>query len=162
MLASLAQHLLENQRLRLGNNEVEVRGVEILKPPRVDADKPVRVTALSPITILSTFSKPDGGKVTHYYEPFERGWSEMLAQNLARKAKALGWEVDAFDALQGAYIKPLKVSRRDRKLVSYRGFVMQAWLGVYELGLPQGFIELAYDVGLGARNAQGFGMVEVV
>ena len=82
MLASLAEHLLENQRLRLGNNEVEVRGVEILKPPRVDADKPVRVTALSPITILSTFSKPDGGKVTHYYEPFG-GWSEMLAQNLA-------------------------------------------------------------------------------
>jgi CRISPR-associated endoribonuclease Cas6 len=28
--------------------------------------------------------------------------------------------------------------------------------------LPQPYFELAYDVGLGGKNAQGFGMVEVV
>ena len=162
VLASLAEHLLKCQRLHLGPNAVEVRGVEILKPPQVDASKPVRVNALSPITIHSTFDKPGGGKLTHYYEPFEKSWGEMLMQNLARKAGALEWEIDACEALQQAHIRPLKVSRRDRKLVSYRGFVMQAWLGVYELELPQGFFELAYDVGLGARNAQGFGMVEVM
>ena len=48
VLASLAEHLLKCQRLHLGPNAVEVRGVEILKPPRLDADQPVRVRALLP------------------------------------------------------------------------------------------------------------------
>ena len=161
VLASLAEHLLKCQRLHLGTNAVEVRGVEILKPPRIDADKPVRVRALSPITIHSTLDKPGGGKLTHYYEPLEGAWDEMLAQNLARKAKALGWEADAFEALEGAAATPLRVSHRDRKIVGYKGFTVQGWLGVYELRLPEAYFWLAYDVGLGARNAQGFGMIEV-
>ena len=85
----------------------------------------------------------------------------MLLQNLARKAKALEWE-DEGEALEHAYIKPLRVSERDKKIISYKGFSIQAWLGLYELKLPQAYFELAYDVGLGGKNAQGFGMVEVV
>ncbi len=161
VLASLAEHLLKSQSLRLGQNEVQVRGVEILRPPCFQDDRPIRVKALSPITIYSTFEKPDGGELTHYYNPQERDWSGMLLQNLVRKAKALGWE-DAGEALEHAYIKPHRVSERDKKIIGYKGFTVQAWLGTYELKLPQAYFELAYDVGLGGKNAQGFGMVEVV
>ncbi len=162
ILASLAEHLLKSQTLRLGQNEVQVGGVEILRPPCVQAGQSVRVKALSPITVYSTFEKPGGGKLTHYYSPQERDWSPMLLRNLARKAKALGWEDDTDRALAHAFIKPLRVSERDKKIVSYKGFSVQAWLGLYELKLPQGYFELGYDVGLGGKNAQGFGMVEVV
>ena len=162
ILASLAEHLLKSQTLRLGQNEVQVGGVEILRVPYFQADKPVRVRALSPITIYSTFQKPDGRKLTHYYSPLEQDWSPMLLQNLARKAKALTWEDDADKALEHASIKPLRVSERDKKIISYKGFSVQAWLGTYELRLPQAYFELAYDVGLGGKNAQGFGMIEVV
>ena len=161
VLASLAEHLLKSQSLRLGQNEVQVRGVEILRPPCFQDDQPIRVKALSPITIYSTFEKPDRGKLTHYYNLQEKDWSGMLPQNLVRKAKALGWE-DAGEALGHAYIKPHRVSERDRKIVGYKGFTVQAWMGRYELKLPQAYFELAYDVGLGGKNAQGFGMVEVV
>ena len=160
ILASLAEHLLKSQTLRLGHHEVRVHGVEILRPPCFQADQPVRVKALSPITIYSTFQKPGGGKLTHYYSPPEKDWSPMLLQNLARKAKALEWE-DEGKALENAYVKPLRVSERDKKIISYKGFSVQAWLGTYELKLPQAYFELAYDVGLGGKNAQGFGMVEV-
>ena len=162
ILASLAEHLLKSQTLRLGQHEVRVHGVEILRPPCFQADQPVRVKALSPITIYSTFQKPGGGKLTHYYSPPEEDWSPMLLQNLARKAKALDWNDDAEQALAHASIKPLRVSERDKKIISYKGFSVQAWLGIYELKLPQAYFELAYDVGLGGKNAQGFGMVEVV
>ena len=161
ILASLAEHLLKSQNLRLGQNEVQVRGVEILKPPCL-TESPVRVKALSPITIYSTFEKPSGGKLTHYYAPHEKDWSAMLMANLARKAGALEWELNPDEALEDAYIKPYRVSERDKKVVRYKGLVIEAWMGVYELKLPETFFELAYDVGLGGKNGQGFGMVEVM
>ena len=162
VLASLAEHLLKSQTLRLGQNEVQIGGVEILRPLCVEPDKPVRVKALSPITIYSTFQKPGGGKLTHYYSPLEKDWSPMLLKNLVRKTKALEWQDDADKTLDYAYIKPFRVSERDKKIISYKGFSIQAWLGTYELKLPQAYFELAYDVGLGGKNAQGFGMIEVV
>ena len=161
ILASLAEHLLTSGTLRLGQNEVQVRGVEILKPPQVNAEELVKVRALSPITIYSTFEKTGGGKLTHYYSPHEKDWSAMLVQNLGRKAAALGWEVEACETLDKAYIKPLRVNERDKKVVKYKGFVLEGWMGVYEVKLPGGLFKLVYDVGIGGKNAQGFGMVEV-
>jgi CRISPR-associated endoribonuclease Cas6 len=162
VLASLAEHLLKSEQLRLGQHQVQVSGVEILTPPSVQASTPTRVRALSPITIYSTFEKPGGGKLTHYYAPREKDWGEMILGNLARKAGSLEWDVNTDEALKDAYIKPINTSDRDKKVVRYKNFVMEAWLGTYELKLPEGFFELAYDVGLGGKNAQGFGMVEVV
>jgi CRISPR-associated endoribonuclease Cas6 len=85
----------------------------------------------------------------------------MLLHNLARKARALGWERPE-EALADGYVRPVRVQPRDRKLIYYKGFVVQAWTGQYELKLPPGYLELAYDAGLGGKNSQGFGMVEVM
>ncbi|HEX30478.1 TPA: CRISPR-associated endoribonuclease Cas6, partial [Candidatus Poribacteria bacterium] len=46
--------------------------------------------------------------------------------------------------------------------VMYRDTVIKGWTGVYELDLPEPFFHLAYDAGLGAKNSQGFGMVEII
>ena len=162
VLASFAEHLLKSPNLRLGHNEVQVTGVEVLKPPRVKPEMPTCVRMLSPITTYSTFHKPEGGKLTHYYSPHEKDWSAMLLANLTRKAQALEWQLDPDELLNDAYIKPHRVNERDKKVVKYKGFVIEAWMGVYELKLPQAFFELAYDVGLGGKNGQGFGMIEVV
>ena len=160
VLASLAEHLLKSEALRLGQHEVAVRGVEILKPPTF-TNKPLRVKALTPITIYSTFDKPAGGKVTHYYAPHDKDWSSMLVSNLLRKAKSLGWEKAEHD-LADANISAIKVSPKDKKVVRYKGFVMEGWTGVYELALPVEYQQLAYDVGLGSRNPIGMGMVEAI
>jgi CRISPR-associated endoribonuclease Cas6 len=163
VLASFAEHLLKSQSLRLGQNECQVRGVEILKQPQVDFGKPLKVRTLSPITVYSTLSHPDGRKKTYYYSPQEKEWSEMLRDNLVRKAKALGWEDDAEKALADASFKPFRVNNKDQKILSYKGFVMKAWTGVYELGnLPATYFWLAYDVGVGSKNAQGMGMIEMI
>jgi CRISPR-associated endoribonuclease Cas6 len=163
VLASFAEHLLKSQSLRLGQIECSVRGVEILKPPEVDFSKPIKVKTLSPITVYSTLSHPDGRKKTYYYSPQEKEWSEMLCDNLVRKAKALGWKDDAATTLAEANFKPLRVSNKDQKIISYKGFVMKAWTGVYEIdNLPATYFWLAYDVGVGSKNSQGMGMLEVV
>jgi CRISPR-associated endoribonuclease Cas6 len=163
ILASFAEHLLKSQSLRLGQNECTVRGVEILKQPEIDFSKPVKVRTLSPITVYSTLSHPDGRKKTYYYSPQEHEWSEMLRDNLVRKAKALGWEDDAAKTLAETTFKPLRVNNKDQKIISYKGFVMKAWTGVYEISnLPATYFWLAYDVGIGSKNSQGMGMLEVM
>jgi CRISPR-associated endoribonuclease Cas6 len=162
VLSSLAEHLLKTSEVQLGPCACTVRGIEVLKPPEVNFSQPVRVKALSPITLYSTLSHADGRKKTYYYSPFERDWLEQLRGNLIRKARALGWEDDAAKALQDATFKPLRVSQKDQKILSYKGTVIKGWLGTYKVSLPEAYFWLAYDVGVGAKNAQGFGMVEVV
>ena len=163
VLASFAEHLLKAPTLRLGQNECSVQGVEILKQPQIDLSKPIKVRALSPITMYSTVSKADGKKLTHYYSPYEKDWSEMLLDNLARKAKSLDWQDEASLSLANASIKPLRVSPRDEKIIHYKDSFVKAWMGIYEVsGMPEAYFELMYDVGVGGKNSQGMGMVEVV
>jgi CRISPR-associated endoribonuclease Cas6 len=162
VLCSLAEHLLKAPQVRLGDYDLLVRGIEVLAAPQPDFTRPVRVRTLSPITIYSTLSFADGRKKLHYFGPHEREWSEMLLANLARKAGALEWEEDADAALEGAWIRPYRVGPKDRKPIRYKGGVYETWLGQYELKLPEPYFWLAYDVGVGGKNAQGFGMVEVV
>jgi CRISPR-associated endoribonuclease Cas6 len=161
VLCSLAEHLLRQPEVRLGKHLCQVVDVAIVPAPRLDFRRPVRVKALSPITVYSTLNHADGRKRTYYYEPAEEAWSEMLLANLARKAAALDWE-DSAQALAASSVLPYRVSGHDRKIIRYKDNVVKAWLGVYELRLPEGYFWLAYDVGLGGKNGQGFGMVEVV
>lgn len=44
----------------------------------------------------------------------------------------------------------------------FKGTVIKGWTGLYELSLPEPLFQIAYDTGLGSKNSQGFGMVEVV
>ncbi len=160
ILSSLAEHLLKSQTSRLGYNTLSVSGIEILKAPQY---KPkLKLRTLSPITMYSTFTKPDGSKLTHYYAPYEKDWNKLILGNLAKKAKALEWESNADEALSNSTIKPLRQNPKDKKVVKYKNFFIEAYQGVFEASLPEAYFELAYDVGLGGKNAQGFGMMEVI
>lgn len=163
VLRSLAERLLKAPTVYLGPNPCSVRGIEVLKKPELDFGQPIRVKALSPITVYQTLHDAEGRKKAYFYSPFERDWHRLLRDNLVRKAKALGWEDDAAKALEGAQFKPLRVQQQDQKVITYKGTVIKGWLGSYQIsGVPEAYFELLYDAGLGAKNSQGFGMVEVV
>ena len=163
LLSSLAEHLLKASSVCLGRNKVTARGVEVLRSPDFTHHSNFRVKTLSPITTYSTLLHPSGSKKTYYYSPFERNWHEQLRDNLVRKAAALGWQDDAAQKLEHASFKPLRVSQKDQKIITYKGTVIKGWMGTYELsGVPEAYLELLYDAGLGAKNSQGFGMVEVI
>ncbi len=160
LLQSLAEHLLKNPQVQLGNSSCEIRSIEV--EPLPDLSGPVKVRTLSPITTYSTLTAGDGRKKTYYYNPFEREWEEQLLANLKRKARALGWGEARLAGLEGAHIRPVRVDKRNLRIMRYRNTVIKGWTGVYELALPKPFFLLAYDAGLGAKNPQGFGMVEVM
>lgn len=160
ILQSLVEHLLQDPEVHLGDNLCEIRGIEVEPLPKLS--RPMRVRTLSPITTYSTLKTAEGKKKTYYYEPFEADWEEQLLANLKRKAKALEWTEEQLDGLDGAHIRPLRVDKKNLRIMKYRDTVIKAWSGLYELDLPEPFFLLAYDSGLGSKNPQGFGMVEVV
>ncbi len=162
VLGSFAEHLLTKPAVRLGSAECRVAEVGVEPEPRIDSAKPVLVKAISPITAYSTLQAPNGRKKTYYYAPQEKEWSEALVANIARKAKALEWAADVDEDLKGAYMKPYKVKSGDQKILDFKGTVIKGWTGLYEVKLPEPYFRLAYDAGLGSKNAAGFGMVGVI
>jgi CRISPR-associated endoribonuclease Cas6 len=162
ILQSLVEHFLREPAVRLGKELCEVQSIEVEALPPIS--RPTVVRTLSPITTYSTLTTAEGRKKTYYYSPFEREWEEQLLSNLRRKAQALGWSQSQLENLarSQAHIRPIRVHNRDFKIMKYRDTVIKVWTGIYELDLPEPFFLLAYDAGLGAKNSQGFGMVEIL
>jgi len=159
ILESLALHLLREPQVRLGKEPCEVAGIEVEPLPRIS--RPMLVRTLSPITVYRTLYTAEGKRKTYYFNPSEEEWEELILANLRRKARALGWEKPRLEGLTGAHIRPVRVGKRDERIMRYRETVIKGWTGIYELDLPEPFFLLAYDAGLGAKNPQGFGMVEL-
>jgi len=160
ILQSFVEHLLKEPVAHFGKEPCSVSSVEVEALPEMR--RPVTIRDLSAITTYSTLNAPDGSKKTYYYSPFEKEWEEKLLANLERKAKALNWGNGQLEELSSAHIRPIKVDKRNLRIMSYRGTVIKGWTGLYELDLPEPFFLLAYDAGLGSKNPQGFGMVEVM
>jgi len=156
MLKSIVENLLKANCLTLYNHKCEISKIEIISP--ICYRDRIKVRAISPITIYSTFRTPEGKKKTYYYSPFEKDWKEQIIMNLIRKAKALGYSGN----FESSNIKPLKVGKRDLKIIKYKGTIIKGWMGLYELSLPRILFDIAFDSGLGSKNSQGFGMIEVV
>lgn len=161
ILQSLAETFLQTSIVTLYHTPCQVASVGIVPPPKPDFSGPVRIRTLSPITVYSTLQGPSGAKKTYYYTPYEREWSTLLLDNLRRKALALGLEEKRVAELHGR-VAPLRVGPRDRRVNRFKGTVIVGYTGEYTLELPPALFELAYDTGLGSKNAQGFGMIEVI
>jgi CRISPR-associated endoribonuclease Cas6 len=157
-LESLVLHLVKKGDIKLNGARCSLVAAEVEMP--VEASCPVTVRALSPIVVYSTLRDGSGKKKTYYYNPWEREFQEKICKNLKRKWTAFYKEEPP--PLEGAYIKPLRVSKRNEVIVIFKGTVIKGWTGLYELCLPKSYFRLAYDAGLGSKNSQGFGMVEVV
>ena len=160
ILESLAVYLVRFGEAQLNGQTCRFTSVEVEMP--VEAEGPVLVRALSPITIYSTLFDAAGKKKTYYYNPWEGEFSQKILENLHRKALAYYGEDEKLPPLDGAYIKPVRVSKRNEAIINFKGFWIKGWTGLYELNLPEPYFTLAYNAGLGSKNSQGFGMVEVV
>jgi len=160
VLQSFVENLLKSPDVKIGENICKIQGIQI--EPITRPEDPALVKTLSPITIHSTLKGADGKKKAYYYNPFEKDWEEKLMDNIKRKAKAIGWDDERISLLKDAYIRPVKVNKKNLQIVYYRNTLIKAWSGVYEINLPEPFFSLVYDSGLGDRNSQGFGMLQLL
>ncbi len=161
LLESFALSMVREETLELGDDQpVRVSAVEVETP--VEPVRPAVIKMMSPLTVYSTLSTPDGRKKTYYYTPKEEEFSRLIMENLQRKMKAYVGEKEDIPPLENAYIKPLKVTKHDLIITRFKNFIIKGWKGVYELSLPPPYFELAYNTGLGSKNSQGFGMFRVL
>ncbi len=156
ILESFALNLVKARTVRLGESEVELVSVEVTMPDRYR--RPVLLKALSPITAYSTLQTPDGRKKTYYYAPQEPEFGRQVLENLRRKIRTWSGEDIPID---GMNFRPVRVSNRNLVVARYKGTIIKGWTGIYELDAPEPYFRMALDAGLGAKNSQGFGFVEV-
>ncbi|MCD6086762.1 MAG: CRISPR-associated endoribonuclease Cas6 [Candidatus Hydrothermae bacterium] len=160
ILESLAIHLVKWGEARLNRTVCRFASIEV--EMRVVPKGPLLVRAISPITVYRTLYGTDGKRKTYYFTPWEREFQELIFDNLKRKAISIYGDENELPPLDNAYIKPVKVSNRNLVVANFKGTWIKGWTGLYELNLPEPYFTIAYDTGLGAKNSQGFGMVDVV
>jgi len=155
-IQELAEELLRRKTVRIASQRISLSSAEVADSA-IDRDK-VKIKMLSPVTIYSTLSHPDGRKKTYYYSPFESEFSHLISENVRKKFKAYHKKTPRGDIS----LAPLKVNSGNQKIVSYKGTIIKGWTGIYELSGDRELMKMAYDAGLGGKNSQGFGCFEVI
>lgn len=154
-IQNLGQSLLQTENLYLNNNKISIEKVAYsAKSPEQTASE---INMLSPITVYSTLQNPSGKKLTHYYNPDDQAFSMLIEKHLLSKYEAFYKKPS-----QGYFkIKKRMVNRQDKIISSFKGFIINGWLGEYSVEASNDLFEFAYHVGLCPKASQGFGMFKL-
>jgi CRISPR-associated endoribonuclease Cas6 len=135
--------------------------IDVMKPVRF-TNSSIKVRAITPIEVHSTIVKPDGKKLTYYYSPFEKEFNNLINENSKKKWKSLfrkdcEYNISIYPHFRGSgYERIVYFGTGDNKTI------IKGWKGYFEVSGKIEILQFIYDAGLGSRNSQGFGMVEVV
>lgn len=154
-------NLVNTGEIKLDKKNLVLLSVEVEGLPQYQ--EKVYVRTLFPITTFySTLKTAEQRKRTYYYSPFEKEFEELLIKNLLRKLRTWhGCEINHEEHF--ARIKPYNVRFKHRRVIIYKNknTVIKGWDGIFELSLHPKLFNLAFDVGLGAKNSLGFVCIKV-
>ncbi|MGC8588558.1 MAG: CRISPR-associated endoribonuclease Cas6 [Hydrogenobaculum sp.] len=146
------QFLIKKSDVRLYKNIVYIESMESVSFEAFKEEMTVRT--LSPITVYRTFE--NGRKYYRYYAPIEKEFEELIKENLRKK----------YHIITGKDIKefPISISPINTKkvLLKYENFPIEAYDGTFKIKTDPEMFKVIYDAGFGAKNSQGFGMIEVI
>jgi CRISPR-associated endoribonuclease Cas6 len=109
----------------------------------------------TPIVVYSTDQVT---KYTDYYSPTDQEFYEGIQQNAYNKYTAYyGVEPDSYIEIQ-----KIQNSVAKKMVTKYQGHYIIAWYGEYILSGKRKYLDFLYQVGIGAKNSQGFGMIEML
>lgn len=142
--------LIESNPINIGGANVEISRVEVKESP--DLSKKVQVYTLSPVTAYSTLEN----KQTRFYNPYDMEFSQYIKKNLLHKYEAYhGNQPENTDFV----MKPIGAVKEAR--VNYKGFHILAYNCEIEMEGSEELLRMAYSAGIGGKNSQGFGCIEV-
>ena len=120
------------------------------------ADSHIIARMRSPLCISRTFIENEQKKPL-YLQPFDLEFSDYLCSNFSKKYQA-AYHIQPDTPVS---ISPYKVSPRDKYVTRFKGVYITAWKGLYHISSSPEVLTFLYDVGLGSRNSQGFGLFDV-
>lgn len=147
-IQSLLGSFVPGRELWLGENAVTVQDCAL--SDRHILEEHITIQTLSPITVYH--SELDGH--TLYFSPEDPRFAHGVEQNARRK-----WQSYHGSGEPPAFSFRVPAGEQCRKTVTtYQGIYITGWNGRFELeGAPM-MLDFLYQTGLGAKNAQGFGM----
>lgn len=150
MAQLLLSGLSEGTKVTLLNNELTVESC--LMENRTISDRKLAVKTVSPIAVLSNTAE----RHTFYYSPEEALFYERIIANAKRKWCTL-YDENEFS------LNVYPADHSFRKLVTlFKGTYVNAWYGNFILEGNPKVIDFLYDVGLGNKTSQGFGMFKII
>jgi len=158
LIEALADGFLKAPNLRLVDKVLDLEKLSVYKTPDLSGGH-ILCRALSPVTVYSTVTTAEGRKKTYYYHPAEAEFKTQVENNLRKKAEALGILGSTEKAIR---LECVRTQARDQKVVFYDRTVIKGWMGTFELSGDPTMLALALDAGIGAKNSQGFGMLQVI
>ncbi len=152
VIRTLADNV-ERNGLRFGSSVYDSVTV-LLSDFEVETEQLI-VRASSPVTIYRT--EKENGK-TIYYAPWETEFSMGINDNFQRKYTAY-FGVPPQDYVEAV---PTAVTEKDKCVTTYKGIYITGYQGIYELRGPRKYLNFLYQAGIGSKNSQGFGMIELI
>ena len=130
---------------------MEVTSVQV-SDRHIESER-IQIRMLTPITVYHT----DGQNQTEFYHPDEEAFYDGITRNAMRKY--LFHTGAAYT--ESFCIAPLFKGLPKRMFTVYKGSYITAWYGQYALSGSPKMLDVLYQVGIGGKNSQGFGMFEV-
>lgn len=156
IMEDFTKTLLTTPEVTLCQQKLFLERVEVTSPPKFN--RACHIKMLAPITVYSTLISNDGKHKTYYYHPTEPEFSRQIRENLLKKYQVFHKQSPSHDFL----IVPKKVDKRNQVITYFKDTLIKGWTGEYQLKGHPALLAFAYDVGLGAKNSEGFGIFEVV
>ncbi|MFW9997591.1 MAG: CRISPR-associated endoribonuclease Cas6 [Candidatus Odinarchaeota archaeon] len=143
----------DTSHFRLGPAEFTVKTVRMIKQPRMREEEVM--LPLSPV-VTTTWRE----KKIWYLNPSEGKFLVNIKQNLEKKVAKVTYQSDIPPftlELAPGYQREGKVSYS----LEFKATRITAFKIPFRLKGPAEVIQVAYDCGLGERNSQGFGMIDL-
>jgi len=153
-LNELANSMLKKNNLSINGSEIIIKSIKVHMSNKFK--NKMEIVTLTPIVVYSTLIKKNGSKKTYYYSPYEDEFSELISKNLEKKFSAFYGE-----KLTGGNLNLEVIRKPKEKIVKYKGTIIKGWMGEFKIKGNKKIIKLGYDCGIGCKNSQGFGMIEV-
>jgi CRISPR-associated endoribonuclease Cas6 len=140
--------IIKNRHYPLFENEISFRSAYLL-PPKIIKSQEVIFKTISPVLINNK------GASDRYLLPDEEGFRDGLNFAVEEICGNFlnGQTVTKID------FEPLKIKR---KVIWHYGQHRSGFIGLFCIRGERELLQLIYDIGLGMRRNQGFGMLEVV
>lgn len=148
LLLRLLRQFSPGSRMRLGNNTLTVVR-STLEDRQVQTGE---ILAVSQSPIVAYVTEEDGK--TRFYSPEEAAFYALVTANARRKWQSLHGADAPFDFS----IAPAENAVFRKQVTQFKTTRITAWDGRFRLSGDPAVLDLLYNVGLGAKSSQGFGM----
>ncbi len=143
--------LNESRKIIIGQNypiSFDIKHVQLLPLKRITTKRAIFKT-ISPILVN------DKGSNLDYLSPAKPEFTAAFKAIIAAQA-------DHFNIPCTAEMIDFEINSMKKLPLTHYNQTMTSWLGEFVLEAPTNLLQLVYDIGIGVRRSQGFGMLEIV